>query len=124
MLIGMELHEQCCQLKPLMNNLPGLGWSGRALAGSGPLHQPGGHPPYRVHAEHFMGPDGMGLLARNYPTRARLETLETLRVAELPELTYRIITRGMRKNGPGSKERCARASEAWGTGPLLWRLHQ
>ena len=96
MLIGMELHEKSRQLETLMNNLPGLAYQGEhspdrkvRFVSQGVTRLTGYTP------EHFMGPDGMGLLALVHPDdRAHVsETLENaLRKKEPFELTYRIIT--------------------------------
>ena len=71
-----------------------------------------------------MGPDGMGLLALVHPDdRAHVsETLENaLRKKEPFELTYRIITHGMRKNGSGSKARASMPEARGNRPPSLWR---
>ena len=96
MLIGMELHEKSRQLETLMNNLPGLAYQGEhsldrkvRFVSQGVTRLTGYTP------EHFMGPDGMGLLALVHPDDREhvSETLENaLRKKEPFELTYRIIT--------------------------------
>ena len=95
MLIGMELHEKSRQLETLMNNLPGLAIRATLAGSEGPLCQPGGHPPYRVHAGAFHGAGRHGPACLVHPDdRAHVsETLENaLRKKEPFELTYRIIT--------------------------------
>lgn len=69
MLIGMELHEKSRQLETLMNNLPGLCLSGRALAGSeGAFCQPRGSPALPgIRRSISWGRTAWGLLALVHP---------------------------------------------------------
>ena len=96
MLIGMELHEKSRQLVTRTNYLPGLAYQCEhspdrkvRFVSQGGTRRTGYTP------EHFMGPDGMGLLALVHPDdRAHVsETLENALTKKEPfELTYRIIT--------------------------------
>ena len=122
MLIGMELHEKSRQLETLMDNLPGLAYQGEhspdwkvRFVSQGVTRLTGYTP------EHFMGPDGMGLLALVHPDAqgARLGNAgkraqeERAVRTDLPDYH----PHGMRKMGLGARR--GRPCRRCGQAPLL-----